>query len=227
MNILLIEDNRILAKSLVKGLQQKKNSVEHFLRGDDGEEFLLNHHKNIDVIILDIMLPGKSGLEILENIRNLEVETPVLMLTAKNTTDDIVTGFEHGADDYLAKPFEFEELVARIHALERRKPHIEHKIMYISPGLFIDMQAKNVIKNGHEIPLSPREFSILEILCKNKNIALTRDQIFDKVCDFAADNWSNTIDVHIKNMRKKLFKDDHEDPIKTVRGVGYRLEPQV
>ncbi len=224
MKILLIEDNRILAKSLVKGLQQKNFSVEHFLRGDDGENFLLTNHKNIDVILLDRMLPGKSGGEICQNIRELGIETPVLMLTAKGEISDKIDGLNMGADDYLAKPFDFEELVARIRALGRRKPHIEKTVFALTPEISLDFSAQKILKNGYEITLSPKEFAILEVLCKNEGIALSRDQIFEKVCDFAADNWSNTVDVHIKNIRKKLFADTNENPIKTIRGVGYRLE---
>ena len=225
MKILLLEDNRILAKSLIKGLKQEGFSVEHFLRGDDGENFFLMHHKIFDVVILDLMLPGKSGEKICQNIRDLGIETPLLMLTAKSEVSDKIFGLNLGADDYISKPFDFQELVARLQALTRRKPHIENAIFYITPEIFLDFSAKKIIKNGKEEILSPKEFSVLEVLCKNSGIALTRNQIFEKVSDFAADNWSNSIDVYIKNIRKKLFKSCNEDPIKTVRGIGYRLEP--
>ncbi len=224
MKILLIEDNRILAKNLVKGFQQKGFVVEHFLRGDDGEHFFLMNHSAIDVAILDIMLPGKSGTDICKTVRAGDIHTPILMLTAKDTTEDKVQGFYLGADDYLTKPFAFEELVARVEALARRKAPIEKEIFYITPEIFIDFQKKQAFKNGYDASLSLKEYMILEVLAKNEGITLSRDQIFDKAFDFAADNWSNTIDVHIKNIRKKLFSDINEDPIKTVRGVGYRLE---
>ncbi len=225
MKILLLEDNRILAKSMLKGLKLKGFTVEHFLRGDDGEKFFFFHHKSFDVVILDLMLPGISGEKICQNIRQKGIETPILMLTAKDTPENKVLGLNLGADDYLTKPFNFEELVARIHALSRRKPHIQEKKFNITPQVILDFQKKGVYKNNVEINLSPKEFSILEVLAQNPNKALSRNQIFDKVSDFAADNWSNSIDVHIKNIRKKLFKNE-TDPIKTVRGIGYRLEPQ-
>ena len=223
MKILLVEDNRLLAKSLIKGLQQHNCTVEHFIRGDDAEHFFYMHHASFDVIILDRMLPGKSGDELCENIRNADIHTPIIMMTAKDTTQNIVEGLDMGADDYIAKPFEFEELMARLHALTRRKPVIQKEIISFTPDIFLDSQKKAVFHNGREVDLSPKEFSILEVLAHNAGIALTRDQIFEKVSDFAADNWSNSIDVHIKNIRKKLFKNG-KDPIVTVRGVGYRLD---
>ncbi len=224
MKIGLIEDNRLLARSLTKGLKEEGFTVESFLRGDDGERFFLRHHESFDLLILDLMLPGKSGEAICKSLREHHIEVPILMLTAKDTTESKVSGLMIGADDYLTKPFEFKELVARIYALTRRKPHIESEKVNLTPTVELDFQRKAVYKNHKEIGLSPKEFLILEALVRNPNKALSRDQIFEKVNDFAADNWSNSVDVHIKNIRKKLFKDE-KDPIKTVRGVGYCLEP--
>ncbi len=223
MKIGLIEDNRILAKSLIKGLKQENFTVEHFLRGDDGENFFLMNRDSFDLLILDLMLPGKSGEEICQNIRKLGISIPILMLTAKSETENKVNGLMIGADDYLTKPFEFDELLARIYALTRRSPHLQKREIWLTPNILFNFQSKGVYKHNQEVKLSPKEFSVLEVLVLNKGKALTRDQIFDKVSDFAADNWSNSIDVHIKNIRKKLFKDE-KDPIKTVRGIGYRLE---
>ncbi len=224
MKLLLIEDNRVLAKSLVRGLRQEGFVVEHFLRGDDGERFLLLHHKTVDVVVLDLMLPGQSGEEICANAREKDISVPIVMLTAKDTTKDKVNGLMIGADDYLTKPFEFDELVARLHALLRRQPELQKQKVFLTEDIFIDFGKKTVYKDGVEQLLAPKEYAILEILVKNSGDAVTREQIFDKVTDFAADNWSNSIDVHIKNIRKKLFKDTKYDPIKTVRGVGYRLD---
>jgi DNA-binding response OmpR family regulator len=177
-----------------------------------------------DVVILDLMLPGKSGQEICASIRKHNIDTPIIMLTAKDAVEDKVDGLNIGADDYLTKPFDFEELVARLRALTRRKEKIQNETINITKNVVIDMQKVAVYKNNKEIPLSPKEYAILEVLVINRGMAVTREQIFDKVTDFAADNWSNAIDVHIKNIRKKLFKDDKNDPIKTIRGVGYRLD---
>ncbi len=224
MKIFLVEDNRVLAKSLVRGLKQEGFLVEYFMRGDDGEKFFLVNYKMFDVVILDLMLPGKSGEEICASIRKREIDVPILMLTAKDAVEDKVNGLNIGADDYLTKPFEFDELVARLRALLRRTPQVQREQMQLSPNVMIDFGKVAVYKEGKEIVLSPKEYAILETLAKNEGQALTREQIFDKVMDFAADNWSNAIDVHIKNIRKKLFKDEKYDPIKTVRGVGYRLD---
>lgn len=224
MKILLVEDNRVLAKSLIKGLQQKGIVVEHFMRGDDAENFFFMNESTIDVAILDIMLPGKPGTEICKNIRAKNIHTPLLMLTSKDATEDTVKGLNIGADDYMTKPFQFEELLARINALSRRKAPLEKEILQITPDVSIDFQKKVVLKEGMEMNLSLKEFIILEILAQNVGVTLSRDQIFEKGFDFAADNWSNTIDVHIKNIRKKIFFHGDEDPIKTVRGFGYRLE---
>ena len=222
MKILLIEDNQVLAKSLTRGLKNEGFSVEHFVRGDDGQKFLYFNHNSSDLIILDLMLPGKSGEEICRELRENKIETPVLMLTAKGEVAQKVRGLNLGADDYLTKPFNFTELVARSHALLRRKQHLEDKKVPLTKDIVFDSYGKKVCRKSREILLSPKEFSILEVLVRNVGKALTRDQIFERVNDFASDNWSNSIDVHIKNIRKKLFI--NEDPIKTVRGVGYRLE---
>jgi len=222
MKILLIEDNQVLAKSLIRGLKNEGFSVEHFVRGDDGLKFLYFNHTSLDLLLLDLMLPGKSGEEICREARANKIEIPILMLTAKGEVSQKVAGLNLGADDYLAKPFDFSELVARIRALLRRKPHLEDEKIKLTADIIFDSQAKKVTRKSREISLSPKEFAILEVLVRNRGRALTRDQIFERVSDFASDNWSNSIDVHIKNIRKKLFT--NEDPIKTVRGVGYRLE---
>jgi DNA-binding response OmpR family regulator len=177
-----------------------------------------------DAVILDLMLPGKSGEEICTSIRDKKIDVPILMLTAKDTVADKVNGLNIGADDYLTKPFEFDELVARLRALLRRRPQVQSVQIQLTPTVMIDFGKMAVYKGNREVILSPKEYAILEVLANNEGQALTREQIFDKVMDFAADNWSNAIDVHIKNIRKKLFKDEKYDPIKTVRGVGYRLD---
>ena len=222
MKILLIEDNQALAKSLIRGLKNEGFVVEHFVRGDDGQKFLYFNHTSLDLLILDLMLPGKSGEEICHELRENKIELPVLMLTAKGEVNQKVVGLNLGADDYLAKPFNFNELVARIRALLRRKPHLEDDKIKLTEDVVFKFHAKAVLRKSHEISLSPKEFAILEVLVRNRGKVLTRDQIFERVSDFASDNWSNSIDVHIKNIRKKLFI--NEDPIKTVRGVGYRLD---
>ncbi len=224
MKILLVEDNILLAKSIIRGLKHEKILTEHFVRGDDAEVFFKNSYNEIDVAILDLMLPGKSGEEICQSVRSKNIDTPIIMLTAKYDLEDKVNGLEIGADDYLTKPFEFEELVARIKALaRRRKKEIENKKQKITKSVEIDFSKRVVLKNNQEIKLSPKEFGVLETLLKYKGRAVSRNEIFNEVNDFANTPWSNSIDVYIKNLRKKLFYDEN-DPIKTIRGFGYRLD---
>ena len=224
MKILLVEDNQLLAKSIIRGLKQEKIFVEHFVRGDDGERFFQNHYEEIDLAILDWMLPEKSGIEISKNIREQGIKTPILFLTAKSDIEDKVKGFESGADDYLVKPFDFQELLVRIKALARRnKKGVQEEKIKITKSVLIDLNKREVFKNGKVVELSPKEFALLETLLKYKGKALSRNELFNHINDFADVPWSNSIDVYIKNLRKKLFYDEKEI-IKTVRGVGYRLD---
>jgi DNA-binding response OmpR family regulator len=172
------------------------------------------------------MLPLKDGFSICKEVRSHSVDTPVLMLTAKGEMEDRVKGLTIGADDYLVKPFAFEELLARVRSLLRRPKQSIQLTLQISPDISVNLAAHVVIKDGMEIPLTPKEFSLLEFLIRHKNQAVTQQAIFDHVFDFAKENWSNTVEVHIKNLRKKLFPIANESPLKTVRGVGYRLELQ-
>jgi len=186
MKILLIEDNQFLAKSLIKGFKKEKILVEHFLRGDDGERFLKNHHKEIDVVILDLMLPEKSGEEICQSAREDGIDLPILMFSAKSEINDKVNGLNLGADDYLTKPFDFEELLARVKALARRKKiDLKEEKIKITNSVEIDLSKREVLKNGEEVKLSPKEFSVLEVLLKYRGKALSRNEIFNEVNDFA------------------------------------------
>ena len=224
MKVLLIEDNQLLAKFLIKGLKKEKILVEHFPRGDDGARFLENHFKEIDIVILDLMLPGLSGEEICKEAREKNIDTPILILSAKDSLESKVEVLNIGADDYLTKPFEFDELLARIKALTRRKVKTFQKnIINISPSVHIDLQKRVVYKDNIEQKISPKEFSVLEVLLKYRGKAISRSKIFNEINDFADIPWSNSIDVYIKNLRKKLFYNE-KDIIKTIRGTGYRID---
>jgi len=224
MKILLIEDNQLLAKSIIKGLKAEKIFVEHFVRGDDGLNFLKHHHQELDLVILDLMLPEKNGEEICAETRRDGIQLPILILSAKDSLEDKVNGLNLGADDYLTKPFGFAELLARINALNRRKKNdlVDEKIS-LSATVEIDLTKRTVYKNNEEVKISPKEFSLLEVLLKYRGKALSRNEIFNEINDFADTPWSNSIDVYVKNLRKKLFYDE-KNIIKTVRGVGYRLD---
>jgi len=224
MKILLVEDNSILWKSIVRFLKQQSITVEHIKNWTDAEIFWQINNKDIDLAILDIMLPWKTWIEICKTIRQKGIYTPVLMLTAMWELQDKIIWFKTWADDYLVKPFEFEELLMRIQTLLRRPKTIEKQIINLSYDIKVDLSWVSVSKDWKDISLTPKEFSILEYLIHNKNVAVSQQKIYDSVFDFAKDNWSNTIEVHIKNLRKKLFWNHGKEIIKTVRWVGYKLE---
>ena len=224
MKILIVEDNRNLAKSIERVLKQESFSVAHFVDGLEAEKYWLASRSEIDLVILDIQLPGKDGFKVCQAIRGQGLSTPVIMLTAKSELEDKVKGLQIGADDYLTKPFNFEELLARIQALLRRPKELKKEKMQLTKDIYFDSSARKVTKNEAEISLTPKEFEILEFLVQHKNEAISQQKIFDHCFDFAKENWSNTIEVHIKNLRKKLFTNDDEKILKTVRGIGYRLE---
>lgn len=224
MKILIIEDNKNLANAIVRVLKQKSYSSAHFTNGFEAQQYWVDNTKDIDLVILDIQLPGKNGVEICQTIRALKIMTPVIMLTAKQQTKDKIYGLNNGADDYLTKPFEFPELLARIQALLRRPKILNQSIIALGDNINFNASARCVTKNKQIIALTPKEFEILNCLIRHKNIVLSQQQIFNHCFDFAKDNWSNTIEVHIKNLRKKLFNQNDKNILKTVRGFGYRLE---
>jgi two-component system, OmpR family, copper resistance phosphate regulon response regulator CusR len=224
MKILLIEDNPLLGKSIARILKQEGITVEYLKNGEEGEKFWMIHNKSIDLVLLDIMLPWKNGIEICKTIRKKWITTPILMLTAKGEIKDKVLGFRTWADDYLVKPFDYDELLVRIQALMKRPKHVLQSKIELACGVNIDIPARVIEKNGEKISLTPKELGILEFLVHHKNRVVTQQEIFDNVFDFAKDNWSNTIEVHIKNIRKKLFWEYGKQIIETVRGVGYKME---
>ena len=223
MRILVIEDNIKLAASIKRGLEQDGFAVDCLFDGKSGQERLEISHSDYDLLILDIMLPEVDGLTICKNIRNQNIAIPIIMLTARGTTADKILGLNSGADDYLIKPFSFEELVARIKALLRRPKQALQVELKIG-DLILNATSKKVYRNQKEIELTLKEFSLLEYLMRNANQVLNRDQILDHVWDLAFDSFSNIVDVHIKNLRKKIDNGYHEKLLETIRGVGYRLK---
>ncbi|MDP3963816.1 MAG: two-component system response regulator RppA [bacterium] len=223
MKILLVEDEEKLAKSLQRGLEQDGYTVDCVFDGETAQKRIELHHEDYDLVILDLMLPKRNGLDICRSIRSQNITIPVLILTARDGLEDRVGGLECGADDYLIKPFSFDELSARIRALLRR-PREALPAQLLVRNVLLNPATRKVLKNGKEIPLTLKEFELLEYLMRNKNRAVSREQLFSHVWDFATDSFSNVVDVHIKNLRKKLAENAHEKFIETVRGVGYRIE---
>lgn len=221
MKILIVEDQENLARLIKRGLEAEGISADYVLNGEEGQKRLSLYHDDYNLVILDIMLPKKNGLEICRELREKGIALPVIMLTAKDGANDIVAGLNTGADDYIVKPFSFEILLARIRAILRRPPD----------KIIKELQAKNVVLNPltkevrrdqEKINLTLKEFSILEYLMRNPGVVLTRDQILANAWDFAFDSFANVVDVHITNVRKKIG-DTGGEIIETIRGVGYKI----
>lgn len=176
-----------------------------------------------DAVILDVMIPKRNGFEVLKTIREKKIETPVLFLTARDNVDDIVFGLNSGADDYMVKPFSFDELIARLRVIVRRKPEVRENI-YTCGDLTLNVNTRQVTRQGKKISLSPKEYAILECLIRNKNIVLTRAQIESNIWDMDYNGESNVIDVYIRYLRRKIDDDFEEKLIHTVRGAGYMLK---
>jgi DNA-binding response OmpR family regulator len=220
MKILVVEDNKKLAENLKQGLAQEGYAVDVIEEGLAAERRILINRDEYDLVILDRMLPGKDGISICNSWRENDIVVPILMLTALDTTADKVTGLNSGADDYLAKPFAFKELLARIHALLRRPKQSKPLILTLG-NIHINTTSRNVTYKDKPVSLTLKEFMVLEYLMRNTNKVVTRDELYSHAWDFADSSFSNTVDVHIKNLRKKIY--DNGKIIQTVRGVGYKM----
>ncbi|MGE0229675.1 MAG: winged helix-turn-helix domain-containing protein [Dehalococcoidia bacterium] len=220
MRVLVVEDEVKLAGLLRRGLVEEGHVVDVVHRGDDGvwmaEEYAY------DAVLLDVMLPGLDGFEACRRMRAAGVWAPVIMLTARDAVDDRVAGLDAGADDYLAKPFAFAELLARMRALARRGP-AERPTLLEAGGLRLDPASRRVWRGGAEIALSTKEFALLEVLMRRPGQVLTREQLLDRVWDTEYGRRSNVVDVYVRYLREKVDRPFGFETIETVRGVGYRL----
>lgn len=223
MKILIVEDNEKLASGMKRGLEQEGYAADYVLDGASGARRIEFGIHDYDLVILDIMLPGKDGISVCRDWRKANITIPVLMLTAKDSTEDKIAGLDCGADDYLIKPFSFDELTARIRALLRR-PKAVVPAELKTKDVVLNTATRKVTRAGKEIPLTLKEFMILEYLMRHPNRVITRDELYDHAWDFAANAFSNTVDVHIKNLRKKIDDGRPEKLLETIRGVGYRLK---
>lgn len=221
MRILVVEDEKKVASFIKKGLEEDYYSVDVALDGKEGARLALS--EEYDLIILDIMLPSKDGISILKDIRTAKISTPVLMLTAKDNVADKVLGLDSGADDYLVKPFAFDELLARVRVLLRRNS-LEKNIILKAGELQLDTQAHKALRNNKEIELTPKEYSILEYLLRNKNRVVSRTILSEHVYDYHFDSDTNVIDVHINKLRNKIDKGFDHQILQTIRGVGYIIK---
>jgi DNA-binding response OmpR family regulator len=226
MRILVIEDEEKLAKSITRGLTQSGYAADYVLDGEAGERRIELYHKDYDLIILDLMLPGKTGFEICRSVRAKGITLPILILTARDAPGDKVQALDDGGDDYLVKPFSFEELLARVRALLRR-PHQALGTDLKAQDIVLNPASREVFRGDKKIELTLKEFELLQYLMRHAGEVVSREDIYVHLWDFAANALSNIIDVHIKNLRKKLGDTEdegHEQILETIRGIGYRLK---
>ena len=223
MRILIIEDEPKVVEFLKKGLEEQDYDVDVAYDGQMGERIAI---KNIyDIILLDVVLPYINGYELCKKIREKNQNVPIIMLTALGTTDDKITGFDHGADDYLVKPFEFKELLARIKALTKRASGIiqTQNIIRIF-DLELDLDKKNARRADKSIDLTAKEFALLELLMRNKGRVISRSEIAEKIWEITFDTGTNVVDVYINILRKKIDKEFENKLIHTKIGLGYYLD---
>jgi two-component system OmpR family response regulator len=221
MRILLIEDDKEAANYLLKALKEAGHVPDHAADGDTGAAMAAGG--GYDVLIVDRMLPKRDGLSIIEELRARGDDTPALILSALGQVDDRVTGLRAGGDDYLAKPYAFTELLARIEALARRRKPGEAETVYRVADLELDRLGHTVSRAGRPVPLQPREFRLLEYLMKNAGQVVTRTMLLENVWDYHFDPQTNVIDVHISRLRAKIDKGFPEALLHTVRGAGYMI----
>ena len=223
MRVLVVEDEHRIATAIKKGLEQERYAVDVAYTGTDGLDMALG--ESYDAIILDRMLPGMDGLTVCTQHKTKKNHTPILLLTAKSQTHERVEGLDAGADDYLPKPFAFEELVARVRALTRRSKEMTDTVL-VAGDLTLDPTSFGVKRAGRALSLSSKEFSLLEYLLRHTGAVVTKDQLIAHVWNYDADILPNTVEVYIKNLRNKIDQPFPDSPslIKTVRGFGYKIE---
>jgi DNA-binding response OmpR family regulator len=221
VRLLIVEDERKLARLLQGLLQDENHAVDLAFDGEEGMEFIRGG--DYDLIILDVMLPRMDGLEVTRQIRAKRIQTPILMLTARTSIEDRVSGLDAGADDYLIKPFAFAELLARIRALSRRESPSSVGNRLVVGELSLDLKTREVRRGEKRIDLTPKEFALLEYFMRHPNQVLSGQQIADHVWSYDFDGLTNRVAVYVSYLRKKLEAKDGGAPIQTVHGVGYRL----
>lgn len=222
MRILFVEDDRTIASFVVKGLKEANHVVDHVDNGEDGLHRALT--EEYDLAIIDIMLPRLDGLSLIKELRRHNPNIPVIILSAKRSLDDVVTGLEIGSDDYLTKPFAFAELIARIQALARRSSGLPETTHLTVANLTMDLRTREVKRSGRLIGLQPREFALLEYLMRNAGRVVSKTMIMEHVWDYNFDPQTNVVETRISRLRDKIDRDFEKKLIHTVRGAGYILK---
>jgi two-component system OmpR family response regulator len=222
MRLLIVEDEIKLANVLRRGLEQEGYAVDAVADGSDA--IWMASENDYDCIVLDVMIPGQDGIEVCRALRSRSVWTPIIIVTARGAVQDKVRGLDVGADDYLTKPFSFEELVARVRALIRRGA-VERPAELMIGELSLDPARRRVVRGGREISLTPKEFSLLEFFMRHPGEVLTRTRIREHVWDWSFEGSSNVVDVYVRYLREKIDRPFPTPLIRTVRGVGYAIGP--
>ena len=220
MRVLVVEDERRLAGIIKRGLLEEGYSVDNAYDGEEAEYMAESTH--YDAMVLDVMLPRKDGVAVCRDLRSRNVSTPILMLTAKDTVDDRITGLDSGADDYQVKPFAFSELLARVRALMRREALPKSQKLQVG-DLVMDTLSREIWRGERKVELTTKEYSMLEYFMRHPNMVLTRTMLEENVWDYAFDGVSNIVDVYVRRLRRKLEEEGETSLIDTVRGAGYRL----
>jgi DNA-binding response OmpR family regulator len=222
MRVLLVEDDKGIVRFVRKGLLENSFSVDVATDGEEGVKAVL--HMKYDLVVLDILLPKLDGREVLKRIRSMNIQTPVIFLTAKDSEGDIIHGLNLGADDYLTKPFSFNELLARIQAIIRRDKVVAYPSRLQVANLALEPDGHRVFREKTKIELTPKEYALLEFFMRHPGEIITRTMISEKVWDVHFDTSTNIIDVHVSHLRNKVDKDFEPKLLHTVKGVGYVLE---
>lgn len=222
MNILIIEDEYSLADAIAETLKNEKFNVDIETNGEDGENEALT--ENYDLILLDVMLPKKNGFDILRTLGQAKIKTPIIMLTAKSEIEDKLNGLEHGADDYITKPFAMRELMARIKAVLKRTNNIENTECLQYGDIVLDIKNAKLKSHNNEIQISGKELELLEQLLINKNQISSRESLAQRIWGYESDTEYNNVEVYITFVRRKLKLIESKVYIKAIRGVGYKLE---
>ena len=223
MRVLVVEDAKDMNRLIVKTLTRAGYSVDGCYNGEEALDFLAG--AEYDAILLDVMMPKMDGYTLLEKLRSQGMDTPVLFLTARDAISDRVKGLDLGADDYLVKPFDFEELLARIRAMTRKKAGKRSNVFTLG-DLQVDAQSHTVTRGGQEINLLPKEFTILEYMIRNQGTVLSREQLENQIWNYERSGSSNNIDVYISKLRKKIDGDGQSRLLHTIRGVGWVLRTE-
>jgi len=221
VKILLVEDEAEIGGLIKDGLEKEEFAVDYCKDGDTGMEHAMSH--TYDAIVLDVMLPGKSGLEILKMVRAGHNNVPIIIITARGETEDRIQGLDLGADDYLPKPFFVEELIARLRAIWRRSSETGMSVLSVGT-LSANLMTREVMRSGLQIEMTPKEFSLLAFLMRAPGRVLTRTQILEQVWGYHFDPGTNLVDVYIRRLRSKIDIENEIPLIETLRGVGYRMQ---